>query len=94
MFVMPVLCDPFTQLFMFAYVLIGVHLSSIATTKIHNICVYSLICPSMVLLMVLPICGCRPFHCILACLWICSVLWPLVFLVCSLYCRELDFYEN
>jgi hypothetical protein len=31
---------------MFAYVLIGVHLSSIATTKIHNICVYSFICPS------------------------------------------------
>ena len=26
-------------------------------------------------------------------LWICSVLWPLV-LVCSLYGRELDFYEN
>ena len=27
-------------------------------------------------------------------LWICSVLWPLVLLVCSLYGRELDFYEN
>ena len=69
------------QLTMFAYVLIGVHLSSIVITKIHNISVYILICPSMVLVMALPICGCRPFHCPLACLWICSVLWPLVFLL-------------
>jgi hypothetical protein len=47
---------------LFAWVLTGMYLSSIATMQIHNIGVYSLLRLSMVLLMPSSLCGCCPFH--------------------------------
>ena len=47
---------------LFAWVLTGMYLSSIAIMKIHNIGVYSLLRLSMVLLMPSSLCGCCPFH--------------------------------
>jgi len=52
----------FQDCLLFAWVLTGMYLSSIATMKIHNLGVYSLLRLSMVLLMPSPLRGSRPFH--------------------------------